>query len=314
MYCINISDLFFIKYVYLYQMDYSIVIPVYNSSKTLPVLFGELETVINNLNAKTEVIFVDDCSTDNSWEVLKSINASTKNKVKIIRLANNVGQWMATLAGIRKSSGKLIITIDDDLEYDTADIQLLINEYHKNNYYLIYGIPTEKKNRDIFYKLFFKMRDRFLRLFLDKIQTESFKIFKREIYFNESGEMFSHLHFEAYTKFTVAKKYTGHLAVNYRSRYFGNSNHTLFMKARIMIKYGIEYYKSPFKWPLYILFILISFYSAASILHVFDNLLIAVKYCIFMVCLLIIGILGKYLSSLYFKLKGLPEYIIIEEF
>lgn len=295
-------------------MDYSIVIPVFNSSKTLPVLYNELDSVVNKTKDIVEIIFVDDCSTDDSWEILKSINASTENNVKIIRLANNVGQWMATLAGIKKSTGKLIITIDDDLEYDTADIQLLINEYHNNNYYLIYGIPTEKKNRDIFYKLFFKMRDRFLRLFLGKIQTESFKIFKREIYFDDSGEMFSHLHFEAYTKFMVAKKYTGHVAVNYRNRYFGNSNHTLFMKARIMIKYGIEYYKSPFKYPLYILFLLITTLFIGYSLAFNTKFLLLIKYVIFMFCLLIIGILGKYLSSLYFKLKGLPEYIIIEEY
>lgn len=294
-------------------MDYSIVIPVFNSSKTLPVLLIELVTVMDKIGKEYELVFVDDCSSDNSWNVLKELKSQNKSNIKIIRLANNVGQWMATLAGIRKTKGDLIITIDDDLEYDTNDIELLISEYHKSNFYIIYGIPTEKKNKDIFYKLFFNLRDRFLRIFLDKIKTESFKIFKREIYFNEKGKMFSHLHFEAYTKFTVAKRYTGHVDVNYRSRYFGNSNHTLLMKARIMIKYGIEYYKSPFKWPLYMLFLLITFYTFADFLNCNAILLVLAKYAILMLCLLIIGILGKYLSSLYFKLKGLPEYVIIEE-
>ncbi len=294
-------------------MDYSIVIPVYNSSKTLPILLDELIAVMNKINKEFELVFVDDCSTDNSWEILKSIKSGNKN-IKIIRLANNTGQWMATLAGIRKSKGKLIVTMDDDLEYDTNDIELLISEYHKNDFYLIYGIPTEKKNKDLFYKLFFKIRDRFLRIFFDKIQTESFKIFKREIYFNEDGKMLSHLHFEAYTKFTVANRYTGHVEVNYRSRYFGNSNHTLLMKTRIMIKYGIEYYKSPFKYPLYLMFLLIIFYFLAIYFKFNEELILIAKFFIFMSCLLIIGILGKYLSSLYFKLKGLPEYVVIEEF
>lgn len=295
-------------------MDYSIVVPVYNSCKTLPVLMQELNVVITKMKADFEIIFVDDCSNDDSWQVLKELK-NRNNHIKIIRLANNVGQWMATLAGIKKTSGKFIITIDDDLEYDTNDIELLIQTYQQSNVYLLYGIPTEKKNKNLSYKLFFRLRDRFLRLFFDKLQTESFKIFKREIYFDEDGKMYSHLHFEAYTKFTIAKKYVGYVDVNYRSRYFGNSNHTLFMKAMLMVKYGIEYYKSPFRYPLYILLVLITVYFTITYLGVGSfGLIIMVKYIILIILLLVVGILGKYLSSLYFKLKGLPEYIIIEEF
>jgi glycosyltransferase involved in cell wall biosynthesis len=295
-------------------MDYSIVVPVYNSAETLAILMQELNAVMSKLKVDFEIIFVDDCSNDKSWQVLKDIK-SLNNHVKIIRLANNVGQWMATLAGIKKTKGNFIITIDDDLEYETNDIELLIKTYNESDVYLVYGIPIEKKNKNLSYKLFFKIRDRFLRIFFDKIQTESFKIFKREIYFDKDGKMYSHLHFEAYTKFTVAKKYIAHVDVNYRSRYFGNSNHTLFMKVMLMVKYGIEYYKSPFKYPLYLLFILVTFYFAASYFK-YDNFIfiLVVKYIILMIVLLIVGILGKYLSSLYFKLKGLPEYIIIEEF
>ena len=295
-------------------MDYSIVVPVYNSCKTLPVLMQELNVVITKMKADFEIIFVDDCSNDDSWQVLKELK-NKNNHIKIIRLANNVGQWMATLAGIKKTSGKFIITIDDDLEYDTNDIELLIQTYQQSNVYLLYGIPTEKKNKNLSYKLFFRLRDRFLRLFFDKLQTESFKIFKREIYFDEDGKMYSHLHFEAYTKFTIAKKYVGYVDVNYRSRYFGNSNHTLFMKAMLMVKYGIEYYKSPFRYPLYILLVLITVYFTITYLGVGSfGLIVMVKYIILIILLLVVGILGKYLSSLYFKLKGLPEYIIIEEF
>lgn len=295
-------------------MDYSIVVPVYNSAETLAVLLQEINLVMAKMKADFEIIFVDDCSNDKSWQVLKEIKLKN-NHVKIIRLANNVGQWMATLAGIKKTKGKFIITIDDDLEYETNDIELLIKTYNESDVYLVYGIPIEKKNKNLSYKLFFKIRDRFLRIFFDKIQTESFKIFKREIYFDEEGKMYSHLHFEAYTKFTVAKKYVNHVDVNYRSRYFGNSNHTLLMKVMLMIKYGIEYYKSPFKFPLYLLFVLLTIYFFLLYFNTtVPVFMILIKYIIVLNTLLIVGILGKYLSSLYFKIKGLPEYIIIEEY
>jgi glycosyltransferase involved in cell wall biosynthesis len=293
-------------------MQYSVVVPVYNSSKTLPVLLNELTEVMQKVGEDYELVFVDDCSKDNSWNTLKELQSNNKN-IKIIRLANNVGQWMATLAGIQKTTGKHIITIDDDLEYDTNDIELLIKSYKENEVYLVYGIPIEKKNKNLSYKLFFRIRDYFLRIFFNKIQTESFKIFKREIYFNQHNEMFSHIHFEAYTKFTVSQKYIGHVNVNYRKRYFGNSNHTLFMKAKIMMKYGIEYYKSPFKYLLYPLLFLLTFYWVLNYLVVNTIILVFIKMAVSIICLLIVGILGKYLSSIYFKLKGLPEYVIIEE-
>jgi glycosyltransferase involved in cell wall biosynthesis len=294
-------------------MNYSIVIPVYNSSKTLPVLVAEIEAVMANIDDSYEVVFVDDCSPDESWTVLKQLQAQNKH-LRILRLANNVGQWLATLAGISKTVGKLIITIDDDLEYDTKDIGTLINAYKTSNKYLIYGIPIEKKNKNLSYKLFFKVRDRLLRIFFNKMQTESFKIFKREIYFDHLGELYSNTHFEAYTKFVVSPKYVGHVNVDYRSRYFGNSNHTLWLKFKLILRFGIEYYKAPFKLPLYLLLILFSGYFILREFTVGLLLMHFIQFLIVLNFLLIIGISGNYLSNLYHKIKGIPVYVIVEEF
>jgi glycosyltransferase involved in cell wall biosynthesis len=295
-------------------MNYSIVIPVYNSSKTLPVLVGEISAVMKDIDDSYEVIFVDDCSPDESWAVLKQLHQEDNQHIRILRLANNVGQWLATLAGISKAKGKLILTIDDDLEYDTKDIGTLIRAYQNSNKYLIYGIPVEKKNKNLSYKLFFKIRDRLLRVFFNKMQTESFKIFKREIYFDHLGELYSNTHFEAYTKFVVSPKYVGHVNVNYRSRYFGNSNHTLWLKLKLLLRFGIEYYKAPFKLPLYLLLFLFTAYFVLRECHLSTIGMHLIQYLIALNFLFIIGISGNYLSSLYHKIKGIPVYVIVEEY
>lgn len=294
-------------------MDVSIVIPVYNSSKTLEILTEEITSVFQGTNYNYEVLFIDDCSTDDSWEILKNINKKNKH-FRICKLAKNIGQWMATLAGISRAKGQAIVTIDDDLEYDTKDIIKLLDYYLKNNYYIVYGVPTEKKNRDIYYKLFFKVRDRFMRKFFNKTQTESFKIFNRKIYLNEDNTMRSFLHFEAYTKLVVAEKFVQQIDANYRKRYFGNSNHTLLMKFKIILNYGIEYFISPFKYLLYICCLLFSIIILSKYVYVPKIILFFTEFGLLAATLIIFGILGKYLSSLYFKLKGLPEFTIIEEF
>lgn len=293
-------------------MNLSVVIPVFKSAETLPRLLEELKQVLASMKITYEIIFVDDCSSDNSWAVLKQLK-SENDPIKILRLANNVGQWMATLAGISRAEGDLILTIDDDLEYDTNDIVKLYDFYHQTDSYLVYGIPYEKKNKNLSYKLFFTLRDRFLRLFFGKIKTESFKIFDRNIYFSKEGKMFSNIHFEAYTKFTVSDTYVQYVAVNYRKRFEGHSNHTLWMKTRILFKYGIEYFRSPFRYLLYLLLLLgilvISGKYIGLSVPVFDIF----KLAIVLALLTIFGILGNYLSNIYFIIKGLPEYIIIEE-
>ncbi len=294
-------------------MNVSVVIPVYKSAATLELLLKELVEALRLMKVGYEIIFVDDCCPDNSWETLKSIKEGN-DQVRILRLANNVGQWMATLAGISKSTGDLVITIDDDLEYDTKDILKLYQQYIQSDAYIIYGIPEEKRNKNLSYKLFFKLRDKFLRVFFGKIKTESLKIFNRKIYFDESGEMYSQMHFEAYTKFTVSTKYINYVNVNYRKRLAGQSNHTLWMKVRILARYGIEYYKSPFRYLLYLLFLLGIILFLGDFIELPQFLLSFSKITILTSGIFIAGILGKYLSNMYFKLKGLPEYIIIEEF
>ena len=68
------------------MIDYSIVVPVYNSEKALPKLYSGLNKVMNELNSSFEVIFVEDCGLDNSWEVIKDIKSKNEETVRAVRL------------------------------------------------------------------------------------------------------------------------------------------------------------------------------------------------------------------------------------
>ena len=292
---------------------YSIVIPVYNSSHTLPKLDHELQMTMRQVYGQYEVIYVDDCSTDNSWQIMASCQQKHP-QVRIIRLGDNVGQWMATLAGISRTRGKTIITMDDDLEYDTNDILRLIEFYENNPFYVVFGIPEEKTQKNLSYKLFFNMRNWVLHMFFGKQLTESFKIFTRNIYFDQHDQMLSTLHFEAHITHLLSPHFIGYMHVSYRPYYAGESRHTLWMKIRILIHYGMEYFTSPYRLVLYsamFLILMSSGFILADVLAQWIHIFFLILMALF---LLIAGVSGKYLSHIYFRTKGLPEYLIVEEY
>ena len=106
----------------------SIVIPVWNEEKeNIRELYLRLTKVLISLERTYEIIFVDDGSKDGTFEVLKSLHRGDK-RVKLVRLKKNFGQLAAFLAGLDYAHGKIIVTMDADLQYAPEDIPKLIKK------------------------------------------------------------------------------------------------------------------------------------------------------------------------------------------
>lgn len=112
--------------------------PVYGSANSLELLHKSICDFFEN-KYSYEIIYINDHSPDNSWEILKNIK-NTVNNVTIIDLSKNFGQHGATMCGFKHANGKYIITIDDDLEAYPNDIQKLIDSHFKTNSDLVYGV------------------------------------------------------------------------------------------------------------------------------------------------------------------------------
>lgn len=121
----------------------SFVIPVYNEEKNIPLLFGELLAVADNLDGGYEVIFVDDCSTDGSLREIRVL-AGQFPSVRSVSFAENRGQSAALGAGFQVAEGEIIITMDADLQNDPADIPQLLA--HFGQYDMIYGWRRERRD------------------------------------------------------------------------------------------------------------------------------------------------------------------------
>ncbi len=107
------------------HIQYSIIIPVYNEQESLDALHGELMDVVRALGAESEVIYVDDGSTDRSRQMLEGFIAKDP-VVRAVLLDRNRGQSTALVAGFRAARGEFIITMDADLQNNPADIVRLL--------------------------------------------------------------------------------------------------------------------------------------------------------------------------------------------
>ncbi|QDP72381.1 glycosyltransferase family 2 protein [Legionella israelensis] len=165
------------------KIVYSIVIPVFNSESTLREIYQRIVKVMTFLGTTFEIIFVEDCGTDNSWVVLTQI-AQRDKRVKAIQLLSNVGQGSATLAGISQSKGEYIITLDDDLQNPPEELPKLINSLIENkNMDVVMGVPKNVQH-SFFRRWSSNMINRMNSFFLNKkpeLRTTSFRIMRRQV-------------------------------------------------------------------------------------------------------------------------------------
>jgi glycosyltransferase involved in cell wall biosynthesis len=103
----------------------SIVIPIHNEEPSILPLYDRLTTVLDRLRKPYEILFVDDASTDRSFDLLANL-CETDHRLKVIRLRRNFGQTAALAAGFDEAQGEVIISLDGDLQHDPEDIPNLL--------------------------------------------------------------------------------------------------------------------------------------------------------------------------------------------
>lgn len=137
---------------------YSVVIPVYNEERNLPILYRDLRTVLTTFPREWEIIFVDDGSTDRSPEIIERLVADDKN-VKAVFLSRNFGQQAAVTAGLHNCSGKIVGVMDADLQNPPKVLKELILKVEKG-FHVAYGVSVlrhDKLLRKICFNLYYQV-------------------------------------------------------------------------------------------------------------------------------------------------------------
>ena len=122
----------------------SVVIPVYRSEVILPELIGRLQTALVLIARDFEVVLVNDCSPDRSWDVICDL-ARQHSWIRPINLMRNYGQHNALLCGIRAARYEVIVTMDDDLQHPPEEIPKLLAKL-ASGYDVVYGTPETEQH------------------------------------------------------------------------------------------------------------------------------------------------------------------------
>jgi glycosyltransferase involved in cell wall biosynthesis len=126
-------------------MKLSIVSPVYNEEKNLPLLFEAVHKALDPLGIEWELILVDDGSQDCSLEEMEKMAAADPEHVRLICLRRNFGQTAAIAAGIDHASGEVVVLMDADLQNDPADIPLMLEKINEG-YDVVSGWRIKRKD------------------------------------------------------------------------------------------------------------------------------------------------------------------------
>jgi glycosyltransferase involved in cell wall biosynthesis len=126
-------------------MALSIVVPVYNSEASLEMLAKRVHTSMGATLAPLELILVNDCSRDRSWEIIQQLQVHYP-WVRGINLVRNFGQHNALLCGIRAARYPLTVTMDDDLQNPPEEVSKLVDKLNAENVDVVYGTPQRESH------------------------------------------------------------------------------------------------------------------------------------------------------------------------
>ncbi|MCK5122947.1 MAG: glycosyltransferase family 2 protein [Candidatus Pacebacteria bacterium] len=302
----------------------SIVVPCFNEEGNIEILYAEILNACKSLNKTFEIIFIDDGSTDKTFEKLKNIK-----QIKIIKFRKNFGQTAALDAGFKKAVGEIIITMDGDLQNDPKDIKSLLNKMEKGEYDLVSG--WRKNRQDSFSKKVVSRGANFLRKFLakDGIQDSgcTLKAYKKECLKNLDLYGETHRFIPAILKWKGFK--IGEVEVNHRLRTHGETKYNWKRTIKgFLDMLNLWFWRKYSSRPLHffggfgIFLILISFIlgSYAIYLKIFQNIdlsdtaltLLSAFTLLSGIQFLIFGILSDILIKNYYQGSKEKPYLIKE--
>ena len=231
-------------------MYLSLVIPVYNEEESLPLLFDAIHKAIDSLPRTWEVILVDDGSSDQSLNVLKTLAEKDPEHIRVVAFRRNFGQTAAMAAGIDHASGEIIVLLDADLQNDPADIPMMLEKLDEG-YDVVSGWRVKRKDTFITRTLPSRMANGLISR-VTGVELHDYgctlKVYRREVLtgFKLYGEM--HRFIPVFAHSVGAKIIE--VPVNHHPRRFGETKYGLNRTLKVLldlftVKFLLDYSAKP---------------------------------------------------------------------
>lgn len=306
----------------------SIIIPVYNEEENIKELFSKIEGVLNRMNKIYEVIFVDDGSTDRTFDILRELNKGN-NKLKALRFRRNFGKSAALTAGFEHVQGDFVITMDGDLQDDPEEIPSFLEKL-KEGYDLVVGWKSKRKDplgKKLFSKIFNKMA-----AWLTGVRIHDsnccFKIFRNEVIKNIKlhGELHRYIPALAYWQgYKIAEIKVKHYPRRHGKSKYGFARLFKGFLDLITVKFLMTYLTRPihFFGQAGLILLSLGFLSGVATL-IFKFILgmslrstqlplLTVFLIIIGVQFILMGLLAEILIRIYYEPRGKSSYSIKEK-
>jgi polyisoprenyl-phosphate glycosyltransferase len=297
---------------------YSIVVPAYNESESLPTLIADLVWLMDELDGTCEVLIVDDGSSDNTYEIVRSAQ-ETDHRFRAIRLSRNFGHQTALTAGLTRARGSAMVTMDADRQHPVETV-LEMARHWRNGYDIAYGVMIARPSESAFKKAtsngFYKLINRMSNTPMPA-NAGDFRLLDRQVVdaFLRMPEhnryirgMISWLGFEQ-----VGVPYTC------ERRHGGRSTYTV----RRMIKFAVDALLSFSTWALRAGLVVGFIISGLSVLfglttivmRLFSQTVPGWATIVVVVCFLggaqltLMGLMGEYVGRIYDEVKRRPLYV-----
>jgi len=300
------------------ELRFSVVIPAFNEAENLEVLYTRLTRVMVSLGEPYEIIFVDDGSTDGSFQILRDLHQKDNN-VRVIRFTRNFGQHPAVMAGFDASRGETIITLDADLQNPPEEIPKLLDKLDEG-YEVVFGVFEQRKH-----SVFRRAGSSFAKWVLGRILPvdatglsgfrvlRSYTVTQLKLLNEKSKFLDGLLCWMGYK--------VGEVEVVHEERHFGKTKYTPFKLLSLWLDMVVSFTDLPLKIAIFggfflgvaglalALFYLIRYFLHGFSVSGFATIVILIT-SFSGIQLFALGILGEYIGRINKEVKNKPEYII----
>lgn len=302
------------------KFNISLVLPVYNESENIEELYKRCYKVLKNYQ-KFEIIFVDDGSNDNSFELITGLAQKNSESVKIIRFSRNFGHQIAITAGIDYANGDIVIIMDSDLQ-DPPEVMLKMIKKWQEGYEIVYA--KRRKRKDSLFKkstayLFYRLLQKIANINIP-VDVGDFRLMDKKVV-NALRHMKEHSRFmRGLTSWTGFKE--TYVFFDRNERKYGKTNYSFLKMIKLAIDGITSFSHIPLRIATYLGF-LSAFLGIIGIIYSlcwrlflpeatvsgWTTIIVIVSF-LGGIQLIILGIIGEYIGRIYTEIQNRPLYLI----